>query len=93
MTQPLQVATQESLEGSQMVPPPQVAVPEAQRSASSSQVSTPLHAMASEHSRTAPPQVVPVQTSSLVQKRPSSQLEPSFGVQAEAFTAAEQTSH
>ena len=93
MTQPLHVVTHASVAGSQSVPPPQVAAPAVQASAASSHVSAPLQEMPSEHTRAAPPQVVPVQTSPSVQNRPSSQLAPSLLDQPAADVAGSQTSH
>jgi len=93
MVQPLHVATHASVAGSQIMPPVHVAVPGAHRSVVSLHVSAPLHEMPSPHTRAVPPQVVPVHTSLFVQNRPSSQLAPAFGLNADVERAGSQTSH
>lgn len=92
MTQPAQVVTQTSELVSQTWVPAQVVVPPRQASASSSQVSVPVHMTPSEQSRALPPQVPAEQTSASVQKRPSSQREPSLSLHALVEVAVVHTS-
>lgn len=93
ITQPLQVATQVSVVGSQSAPPLHVVVPAAQALVASLHVSAPLQAMPSPQLRAVPPQVVPVQRSPSVQNAPSSHVAPSFVLHAEREDAVAQTSH
>lgn len=82
-----------SVAGLHSVPPAHVDVPAAHAPVASLHVSVPLHAMPSEHTRGVARHTVPMHVSPVVQKRPSSQLDPSFGVNVVVDTAGAHTSH
>jgi hypothetical protein len=94
MTQPLHVVRHMSEAVSQTSPMAQVVDPPTQRSVVSLQVSAPLQATeSSQNELAAPAHMPPEQTSVRVQNSPSSQVAPSFAVQATREAAALQISH
>jgi hypothetical protein len=82
MAQPEHTATQSPLSASHSSLSPQVGVPARQALTVLLHVSTPLQAIPSSQLRAAPVQTPAAQTSSKVQNFPSSQLTPSFALNA-----------
>ena len=94
ITQPSHAVTHASALGSQSCPAAQVVAPATQRSVASLQVSAPLQPTPSpQKSAELPAHRPPPQTSPRVQKRPSSQLAPSFVLHAARDRATSQISH
>jgi hypothetical protein len=92
MTQPVHVVSQRSATGLQTCPAAQVVPPGWQRLAVSSHVSVPLHETESlQKSDAEPAQTPAAQVSFVVQKAPSSQEAPSFGLKAVREVATLQT--
>ncbi len=91
-TQPAHVVTHISVVVLQTSVPPQVVVPATQVSPDSLHVSVPVHATPSEQFRAVPEHARAEQRSPSVQKRPSSQVAPSFALHT-VGVAVRQTSH
>lgn len=94
MTQPLHAVTHMFDAESQTWPPAHVVAPGTQLSVVSLHVSVPLHVTASAQKFVAEPAHRPPEhTSPRVQKSPSSQLAPSFGLKLEIERAMSHTWH